>query len=287
MRASLFCLAALSVALTVRPAQAATFSVLCDYQAEKVSRGCNILLSGPLVSGDSGRLLSTLKRRLPEGWRYGALLLDSPGGSVEEAIKVADVVRRALLDTSTYRFGDLRRDQKTQHFTCVSACFLVWVAGAERNALPPFNFVPGDKSAIGLHRPYFEASAYHQAPDRVAAIQQQAMLAAEAYLRREQVPQHLIEKMLQRPSTQVYWLSEEDTDAVVGQSAWFQEMMIARCEWDPAFDQDEQAWSAQQTMAGKHQALQDSPRYKRFITWRQRYNSCQYGIRAAAQAALN
>ncbi len=279
-------------------AAAATFTVLCDNSFEVASRACTVQLRGRVEQGDASKLRSVLRQELPEGWHYGALLLESPGGSVNAALEVADLVRGALLNTTTYRLPkDTTNSQKLRtndyqiRRKCVSACFLIWVAGADRNTFTN-PLAPSGTSDIGLHRPYFDKSAYEGSPDKVAGMQQQVMVATAEYLKREQIPQALIEKMLQRASTQVYWLTDEDPD-ITGKSPWFEEMMIARCGYDPTYDRESSAWASeaivensrkQLAVGAKKLTLADlGPRYAQYIEWRQRYNACEYRARESAQ----
>ncbi|MGK2913800.1 MAG: hypothetical protein ACSLE5_04975 [Porticoccaceae bacterium] len=279
---------------------AATFTVLCDNSFEAAEQACSIQLSGRIQQGDAARLRAVLQQDLLEGWRYGSLLLDSQGGSVNAALEVADLVRKALLDTTTFRPPKDATSRKPRDKTykvrrkCISACFLIWVAGADRNAFT-YSLTPTETSDIGLHRPYLDRSTYKSSPERVAEAQQQVMLATSEFLKREQVPQALIEKMLQRASTQVYWLTDEDP-GITGLSPWFEEMMIARCGYDPTYDRESLAWvykeidddSRRQLATGKKKLVPTDlgPRYAKYIEWRQRYNTCQYEVRKSAQAAL-
>lgn len=282
-------------------ASAAKFSVLCDNSFEVASQACTIQLVGRIEQGDAARLRSVIRQDLPEGWRYGAVLLESPGGSVSAALEVAEVVRKAMLDTTTFRLPKKlansqspRTDGYQIRRKCVSACFLIWVAGADRNAFT-HSLLPAGTSDIGLHRPYFDKSVYEESPEKVAERQQQAMLMTAEYLRREQIPQALIEKMLQRASNQIYWLTNEDPD-ITGRAPWFEEMMIARCGYDPTYDQETMAWasnaideSSKKQLAAGTKALVSAdlgPRYAKYIEWRQQYNACEYSARAAAQKVL-
>jgi len=278
--------------------QAATFSVLCDGTLETVRQACTIKLTGRIVDGDADRLRSVLRRAPPTGSHYHALLLDSPGGSVPAAIELAKVVRQAVLDTTNIRIpkdtgAGIPKGQIK--WRCISACFLVWVAGAEREALIyPADF--GSTSDIGLHRPYLDKAAYINTPEAVALAQQQIMRATSQYLQQEQVPQTLIDKMLQRASTQVYWLSGDEDQSVVGKAAWFEEMMIARCGYDPTYDVESSAWASQTVLDSVKSQLANGvknpvrpdlgPRYAKYLEWKQQYNACEYAARQAAQASL-
>jgi hypothetical protein len=282
------------------PATAATFAVFCDNSFEIAARACTIKLSGRIEAGDADHLRSVLQRSLPEGWHYGALLLDSPGGSVPAALEVATVVRQGLLDTTTVRVPAGARTAIATgasariRWKCISACFLVWVAGAERTSFA-YSSRPGETSDIGLHRPYLARAAYEGPPESVAASQQQVMQATSEYLKRELVPQALIEKMLQRASTQIYWLTDDDAD-ITGRAPWFEEMMIARCGYDPTYDRESSAWAAnaidedakRQLRSGKTKLtpIDLGPRNQKYIEWRQRFKACEYGVRRSAQATI-
>lgn len=280
------------------PAEAATFSVLCD-NLEEVARGsCTIKLTGQITSGDSERLRAVIRQPLPQGRFYHSLLLESRGGSVPAAIDVAKVVRQAMLSTTTVRVpaDAMSRDRATRDRSgpitskCISACFLIWVAGAER-----YTHVWSDRSDIGLHRPYLDPAGYAGSPDAIASMQQQLMRATSEYLKDESVPQALIEKMLQRSSTQVYWLSPEDPD-LTGRAPWFEEMMIATCKLDPSYERESSQWASSQIDDSVQRQLRDGvrkprapdlgPRNAAYLAWKQQYNSCEYAARAAAQAAL-
>lgn len=187
MMRNVFTFLVLAAALGPTATVAATFSVLCDNSGEQIRRGCTVKLAGRIEAGDAARLRAVVKQELLDGWHYRDLLLDSPGGDVKAAIELADVVRQALLDTTTHRLAKDYRSAKESmlaKFKCVSACFLVWVAGAERSAFMN-DSQSNARAEIGLHRPYFDKATYAQSPERVAAMQQEAMKATQDYLQRE------------------------------------------------------------------------------------------------------
>ena len=228
------------------------------------------------------QLREIVRQPQPTDWFYGTLLLDSPGGSVREAFLLAQVVRDALLETTTYRSS--ATNATTQHWPCVSACFLVWVAGTERSSMSGSNKKSGH-FGLGLHRPFFEQGAYGNSPAQVAEMQQTMTESVRAYLRREQVPELYVEKMLERSSREVFWLHESgDLFALNGRAPWFEEMMIARCKFDPVYDREFQARDIRLTVQGKGGASEAER--KTFFQWRQTYNTCEYEIRQQAQRSF-
>ncbi len=255
---------------------AASFSTRCDSQIDRVRQGCTITLAGKIEAGDSDRLRMVLGKKLPSGWRYNDLLLDSMGGDVAEALLLAATVREAMLATTTYEVGA----GKYSHRRCVSACFLVWVAGVERSSMSGSS-PQGGPFGIGLHRPYFSPAAYQNSPSRVASAQQEMTSKVRDYLKREQVPEQYVDKMIERSSREVYWLHESgDPFALNGRAPWFEEMMIARCGFDPVYEREFQANDVQRTLKGQSTPDREKAAY---FTWRQKYNGCEYEVRKAAQ----
>ena len=283
--------------LTVEPAASASFSVLCDHPENEIAqKSCTIKLTGPIERGDAQKLFRIVRKPPQPGWSYSRLLLDSPGGSVSAALEVSTVVRQALLYTSTGRPVAARppTPSRIDTYHCVSACFLVWVAGAQRITA---SFIAPRRadgtSEIGLHRPYLEREAYERSPSQVAAMQQQATQLTSDYLKKEQVPQSLIEKMLSRASTQVYWVGPEDTN-ISGMSPWFEEMMIAKCGFDPtrteesaqyATEQMLKRWATTGSLDVRSQADKDA-RERQDEARGQQYYACQQTVQVSAQAAL-
>lgn len=290
-------LLATTICIAAAPALGASFSVLCDHPEDEIAhRSCTIKLTGFIERGDAQKLLRIVRQPPQPGWSYGRLLLDSPGGSVAAAVELSSVVRQSLLYTSTGRPVAARPPLpgRVDTYKCVSACFLLWVAGAQRitTAFVMPRHADGT-SEIGLHRPYFEREAYERTPVQVAAMQQQAMQLTTDYLKKEQVPQDLIEKMLSRASTQVHWIGPEDT-SISGMSPWFEEMMIARCGFDPTRTEEAARYAAERmirrwTTTGSidsgNQASKDA-REKQDESRSQQYYACQQEAQAKAQRAL-
>jgi hypothetical protein len=200
-------------------------------------------------------------------------VLDSPGGDVQEAFSLSDVVVRAVLDTATHTPGRPITLPPMHQNVCVSACFLVWVAGADR---AHWSF---GKFGLGLHRPYFAPETYAQQDAGTAAQQQQeSFIRVRTYLRRFEVPDALIDTMMTRSSREIYWLSSNDDSSVMsGRAPWFEELMIARCKYDPAFARDENAAGGQEIVKTLKQPT--TARWNKYLEWRHAYNSCEYAFR--------
>lgn len=208
----------------------ATFTSTCP-KANGVNQGCEIYLHGQIIEGDVGRLTNVIKMPPTDGTVYRLLILDSPGGDVNEALLLTNVVRDALLQTANYSTSDmyLKSAERFPTYICASSCVLVLMSGVERN----FSNIHG--GGLGLHRPYFSAKTYSENthPSVIAERQHHAMQNAREYLVSEGFPDRLIEIMMNRSSKEIYWLTLQDWAGVRTNAAWFEEMKISRCGFDP------------------------------------------------------
>jgi hypothetical protein len=288
---------ATAVALAAFSATSASFTVLCDDPEHEVAdKTCTIKLTGLIDTDDAQKLRRVLRQPIREGWSYSRLALDSTGGNVNAAIELSKVVRQALLYTSTGRPVSSRssKPSRVETYKCVSACFLVWVSGAQRISTAFLvSRRPDGTSEIGLHRPYFDRDTYERSPSQVAEMQQEATQLIEKYLKKEQVPQELVEKMLLRASTQIYWVGPEDAN-ISGMSPWFEEMMIARCGYDPSRTNEAARYAAEQMLKrftetgslGTNDPTREDAREKQDRERGKQYFVCQQAAQLAAQAAL-
>lgn len=115
--------------------------------------GTWIYASGTIVAGDHDALFEWSHDDEIEG-----VLLDSPGGSVAEAIEIGELIRSFGLMTMVRPGG-----------RCYSACFLAFIGGENR-------IVPDD-ARLGVHQ--FSGTAANETADDAQAIAQS--LAAEMF----------------------------------------------------------------------------------------------------------
>src|SRR3569623_1398243 len=110
-------LAALFVCLNVIPANAMQFSVLQGADGQKI-----VLARGEIVGGDGGKLIRVLRMASVDKHGTRTLWLDSPGGSVVDAMDMADVIGNVGVTTVV-----------RPKAMCASACAsVVFVAGKYR-----------------------------------------------------------------------------------------------------------------------------------------------------------
>lgn len=174
-----------------------------------------LLLSGKIISGDYAKLVQVVSDDIPRYLNSVRIILASPGGDVQEAIKIGRFVR------STYREVVVG-----PHFgPCVSACFLIFASALTRLAGPEL---------VAFHRPYIAGEHLKGLSVTDAETKQLSLnMAVKEYLSALQIPIQLIDTMLSRRSTELYWLSGQDLLERVGRHArGYERFLITRCGLD-------------------------------------------------------
>lgn len=186
-----------------------------------------LLLSGEIQKGDAAKLAKTLMLAHP----FGTLLyLDSLGGDVEEALRIASLAKVLHLPTVVASGG-----------TCASACFFIFLAGDSRTALGAIDgrMKKSSFGYIGLHRPHLKSDPAKKSGSTDAEARQHDMMQiTSAYLRNEDVPQRLIDLMMSRPSNDIYWMTQDDIDQLGPYSPGREELLISRCGYSRNMIQD-------------------------------------------------
>jgi len=222
-------------------ARAANFRYECPPSAPR--EPCALVLEGPIVAADAVTIDTMLAGHNAADNSFARwLVLNSPGGDVSEAGRIADVVRNRLLWTTNLNMVryDTRSQAEEEAFghVCASACFLVLMAGGKRVLVSN----PQSNARIGLHRPP-DGRAGHANANAAQAGRRQpdAEQSLRAFARREQVPERLVEEMMARSSSEVYWLTRQDAASLSGYSTWFEEFATAACGLDRRGEMD--AWA--------------------------------------------
>lgn len=203
-----------------------TLECYSDYVA------CEIHLEGPIVKGDADKVLGFVRDPPNRQNIIAHLVLDSPGGEVEEAMRLAEVVRMALITTANwglFKNGNRQPFDLDRMSPCVSACALVWLAGPER----VLKFGRHNR-ALGLHRPYFSKERYaSESPSQLSRKQAEVMLRVREFLASEGMPASVVDAMMNRSSREIYWVPRKEYEAIGKYPAWFEEVLIAKCNFDP------------------------------------------------------
>jgi hypothetical protein len=157
------------------------------------------LLRGEIAKGDYEKVVKSLTYP----WT-SMFSLVSPGGDVDEALKIGRLFRKHLIATDApYResdgsvqFGKICRGQNC---ACVSACALIWFGGVDRSG------------TVGLHRPYINDPRFSGLSPLEASREYRRMLNnVTVYLNEMEVPRSIIESMVSTSSGDIRWVDMFD-----------------------------------------------------------------------------
>lgn len=159
-----------------------------------LGNGGQLHLTGTIDPGAAERFAAEIAAR---GEYVQTVLLDSPGGSVVDALAIGSLIHEKGLATEVAA-GSL----------CASSCPIIFASGAER--------IAGPDAAIGVHQIY--ASAMSGDPLRAAGV---AMADAQsttaeiiAHLTQSGVDPAMWLHALQTPPDQLYYFSPEELTAL-------------------------------------------------------------------------
>jgi hypothetical protein len=137
---------------------------------------------GEIIPGDFDRLRASFMD-LPSTARIGGVILDSPGGNIAEASRIAEGLRRTGLTVAV--FGQAR---------CVSACFLIFAAAARKVIEPT--------ALIGVHSASVAGAETTEA--------KASTLTMARYAATLGVAPDIIRKMVNATPGQIEWLTQRD-----------------------------------------------------------------------------
>lgn len=233
-----------------------------DIVKSLVSCTRSMWLSGEFVAGDYERVRNALRDRGEP--IYGVKLFASPGGNLNEAMKIGELVRRLRVSTSiAIRLPNgvdlppmiLKSDEQA---ICASACVYVWLSGVVR--LGAWQLV--------IHRPYFDA-AYFGSLSSEEAETKYVELESRAYdfLRKMGAPEQLIVMMRKVSSSDGQIL---DQDYVAGElsntSPSFDEWLTSRCGADVDSSRLLEIMTNAKRLGGQeHLPADQAEEYKRFL----------------------
>ncbi len=169
-------------------------------------------MSGDINTGDYERFRVFMQKNLDKYKTSHYIELSSNGGNVVEALKIAGLLR-LMYPTINVEQGK-----------CASACFFLFLSGASRYTAA--------SNLIGIHRAYFDPKYFSGLPPLTAKRKQEDLTkAVNVILDDNGVPQYLKETMNRTSSNDMYWLSDKDIAAIGRMPAWYEEFMIAKCNY--------------------------------------------------------
>ncbi|MBR0871342.1 hypothetical protein JQ633_13320 [Bradyrhizobium tropiciagri] len=147
-----------------------------------------IALGGDVAEGDTEAAEALIKTANDADRLISAVRLDSPGGSLAEAVKLAALIRRAKLPTIVAAGS-----------RCASACFIVFAAGNEKFA--------SYEAAIGVHG-VSDKFGHETAQTREATIAMARVASGFG------VPPRIIAQMVTTHAHEIAWLTPDDLRAM-------------------------------------------------------------------------
>lgn len=169
-----------------------------------------IYIEGDIVAGDAEIFRAVAKRFVGRG---AEVRLDSPGGALDQALEIGDMVRAVF-------FGTLVEDGAV----CASACVFIQSAGVIR--------MLGETARIGLHRPKFPTAAFANLTPQQAREKYDNMLAiVRDYWARIGGAPEVFRIMTSTPSTEIHWIgggAEADALGIQGRDPAYAEWVLAR-----------------------------------------------------------
>lgn len=178
-----------------------------------------LVLSGEIAPGDYDRLLAKIAEDDKRFLSHNKLILASSQGNAAEAMKIARLVKALYTQVVV---GPLTG-------RCAGACFLIYAAAVERGT--------DGESLLGVSRPGLAESEWLGRPSTEAALLEDAMQGpVRDFLVENEVPPDLLDQVFQRPSTDVYWLSDSEETALGSKSPAFGKFLAKNCKWTEGFE---------------------------------------------------
>ena len=186
-----------------------------------------LTLKGEITPGDYDYLLNVIWnnplrffREREGGISSPIIVLASPGGDIQEAVKIARLVKGVYAHAWVGKATG----------ACASACFFIFASGADRMATP---------GTLGIHRPYVHPRQLASlSPSQAEALQNDLFRQARSYLQELQIPTSIIDTMFQRASSEVYWLSYAELWKQIGcRSPWYEQFLMGRCGLDKSVEE--------------------------------------------------
>jgi ATP-dependent protease ClpP protease subunit len=178
-------------------------------------KGIGIEIIGEIEKGDAAKLANFLLKDGNMRAFLSIVFLDSPGGDVQEALKLSEILDVGFTQTVV-----------SKDATCASACVYLWAAGSVRH-------VAGQ---LGLHRlttatPSLDIRKTEKATQKPANV-------VDSYLTKMGMPRKILEKMNETSSSDIFivdttWLANEDLLNAVSYRPTFVDVSTRFCGADP------------------------------------------------------
>jgi hypothetical protein len=158
-------------------------------------------LQGIITKGD----FEKIQRLLHESYRtLHWIELVSPGGDVDEAIKIGRLFRKYLFTTQAPFQNNLLPGRcEGPECICASACALIWFGGVDR------------MGGVGLHRPRINDPEFKDlSPAEAAPRYERALAQITRYLDEMEIPRQVASMLTATDSSRIRWMDESQTEGI-------------------------------------------------------------------------
>jgi hypothetical protein len=235
---------------------------------------------GDIQPGDFEKVRKVYSGSHPYLFRF---LLNSPGGDVDEAIKIGRFFRKYLLNADApvkwFGISQMAFAEKVDcpgsdesKCLCASACSLIWFGAVHR------------VGRVGLHRPWTDSAAFRNAgPAEAESEYKRKMKEISNYLDEMEVPNSVAQKLLSTSSSDISWVDAEEGLEL---SPSFEEWTNATCgRISPAEHVIEKKIASQQA-GGRKLSSNDQVLLKLLQEKDSKHGSCVSDIQARGKEAL-
>lgn len=154
-----------------------------------------LMLEGRIEPGDFSKVLAAVdSHNKSRSCSLSRIKLNSPGGDVDEAMKIGRIIRKRELFTEV-DLGD----------QCLSSCVLILGAGVVRSIMPESLLKPAAR--VGIHRPYFVALDKGLSTSEIRDLRKQMISRMKVYADEMDLSERLIDEMMSIPPEQIKILS--------------------------------------------------------------------------------
>lgn len=176
-----------------------------------------VLIQGTIQKGDYARIIEFVRHPDNYGRFARTVYLDSPGGDVVEAVKIANLLDKSY--AATHVAAGAR---------CYSACFILWMSGVTRHV--------SSGATLGVHR--INVKVGETNIDQHSAYFAQIARSVENYMSGLGTPRAILDKMNATASADLFvisprWLAEQQLLTAVSYRLGFIDAAQARCGPEP------------------------------------------------------
>ena len=187
-----------------------------------------IYLEGKIEKGDFEKIRTESRGKIIKN-----IELWSPGGNVQEALKISEFLNNKLISAhapdfltnegktiiDTCNLSDVRPRDKA-NCTCNSSCAIIWL-------LAPFRL----GTIVGIHRPRFDYDDYSGMTTEQAKMTFDQMVSEiKTKLVEGQVNPKIVEIMFNTSSSNIHYLTFDEIVEIGARKSFIDELINARCQ---------------------------------------------------------